>query len=145
MDASYQVAWVFGLPLLGFLVQALFGKRILRALGEDFGRKVLGTLAVIPIVLSFGLCASLALGLTAVDADSRASVVTLFDWIRVAGLNIPFELRVDTLSMTMTLIITGIGSLIHIFATGYMADEKDYTRFFTYFNLFVACMLVLVL
>jgi len=56
-----------------------------------------------------------------------ALVSTLGDWINIASIRIPFELRVDTLSMTMVLIITGIGALIHLYATGYMAEEKDYT------------------
>lgn len=75
----------------------------------------------------------------------RAVIVTAFDWINLHSLRVPFELRVDPLSMTMVLIITGIGALIHFYATGYMSEERDYSRFFCYMNLFVAFMLTLVL
>jgi NADH-quinone oxidoreductase subunit L len=136
---------VLGLPLLGFLIQCLFGKRVIDRMGAAAGRKVMGALAVLPIAIAFGIGIYLTSQLAALPADGRASVQTLFSWIQVASLNIPFELRIDPLSMTMVLIITGIGSLIHLYATGYMAEEPDYSRFFCYLNLFVAFMLVLVL
>src|SRR5438046_9474696 len=72
-------------------------------------------------------------------------ISTWFDCIRLVSLRGPFELRVDPLSMTMCLIVTGVGALIHLYATGYMGEERDYSRFFTYLNLFISCMLILVL
>lgn len=142
----YELIWyVLGLPLLGFLVQAFLGGAVIRRLGPRAGRKVMGTLAVLPILAAFGIAVVLTYQLTLLEPAARNQVVTLFDWIRIPSLWIPFELRVDPLSMTMVLIITGIGALIHLYATGYMAEEQDYARFFTYLNLFVAFMLVLVL
>jgi len=142
----FDLIWyVLGLPLAGFLLQALFGGAVIRALGPAAGRRVMGALAVLPIVAAFGLGVSLVYNLIQLDPSSRNQVVTLFDWIRIPSLWVPFELRVDPLSMTMVLIITGVGALIHLYATGYMAEESDYARFFTYLNLFIAFMLILVL
>lgn len=131
------------LPLIGSLIQALFGKRVIDSLGVAAGRRVMGTLAVLPIAAGFGIGALLTSELA--KLTERTKIVPVFEWIHLISINIPFELRIDTLSMTMVLIITGVGSLIHLYATGYMGEERDYSRFFTYLNLFVACMLILVL
>jgi NADH-quinone oxidoreductase subunit L len=66
-------------------------------------------------------------------------------WIRAGGLALTFALQLDQLSMVMVLVITGVGSLIHLYSVGYMRDDAGYARYFAYLNLFVACMLVLVL
>ncbi len=140
MDSS--AIWiVIALPILGFLVQSLGGGLIVKAVGEAKSKSILGFLAVAPIALAFIIGAMIT---TKVGAGP-ATVVTGPSWIQIAGFSIPFEWIVDPLSMTMVLIITGIGSLIHLYATGYMAKEKDYARFFTYLNLFIAAMLILVL
>ncbi|MFM9872512.1 MAG: NADH-quinone oxidoreductase subunit L [Fimbriimonadaceae bacterium] len=140
-----NIWWVLALPVFGFLIQALTGKIVIDNLGPKIGRRVMGALAVLPIAAAFGLGAQITAALVKMDEHGRTAILTLFDWINVGGLSIPFEVRVDALSMTMVLIITGIGSLIHLYATGYMAEEPDYPRFFTYLNLFVAAMLILVL
>ncbi|MFN3730280.1 MAG: NADH-quinone oxidoreductase subunit L [Fimbriimonadaceae bacterium] len=145
-EGTKQLIWlVLFLPLLGSIIQALFGGRVVAMLGPKKGKWTMGLLAVAPIALSFVLGAKVTMDLIAMNEHHRLEIVTLFEWIRVFGLSIPFELRIDPLSMTMVLIITGIGSLIHLYATGYMAEDRDYPRFFTYLNLFVAFMLVLVL
>lgn len=144
MKPEFLPIWlVIFLPVCGAIIQGLLGKMLLQSLGPKWGKRIMGTIAVLPIAIAFAIALNLTMLLTK-DADHFA-IIKVFDWISFQSLTIPFELRVDSLSMTMALIITGIGSLIHIFATGYMGDEKDYTRFFTYLNLFVACMLVLVL
>lgn len=120
-------------PVVGAILQTLVGKAL--------PKRILGFLAVLPIALAFGIGVKLTMSLD----PASASVITSVPWIHVQGLSIPFELRIDSLSMLMVLIITGIGSLIHLYATGYMAEEKDYGRFFAYLNLFVASMLLLVL
>ena len=96
---------------------------------------------MLPIAAAFVIGALITKSLD----PAKAVVVSSIPWIEVKGLSVPFELRIDTLSMTMVLIITGIGALIHLYATGYMAEEKDYSRFFAYLNLFIAAMLILVL
>ncbi len=120
-------------PVLGAILQTFLGKKV--------SKKVLGILAVLPIAIAFGIGALISKNLD----PSSATVVSSIPWIDIEGLSIPFELRIDTLSMTMVLVITGIGALIHLYATGYMAEEKDYGRFFAYLNLFIASMLILVL
>lgn len=143
MGESWNLIWlVLGFPFVGFLVQALFGGRVVAALGREKGAKMMGALAVLAIAIPF----LIALKLTMDQVSAHGPhLVTGPSWIKLASLNIPFEWRVDTLSLTMVLVITGIGALIHLYATGYMSEEKEYTRFFTYLNLFVLFMLILVL
>ncbi len=126
------------LPVLGALLQTLLGRKLQ---DSGSGKRLLGFLAVIPIFLAFVVGVMIAKNLD----PSTSSVISSVPWIDIKGLSIPFELRIDTLSMTMVLIITGIGALIHLYATGYMSKEKDYARFFAYLNLFIASMLILVL
>jgi len=146
MEASYSLIWwVFALPIFGFLIQALTGKIIIDNFGTKLGRRIMGAMACLPIFAAFGIAIDITYRLAQQEPGSRTAVLTLFEWISLQSLSVPFEFRVDTLSMTMTLIITGIGALIHLYATGYMSEEKDYPRFFTYLNLFIACMLALVL
>lgn len=133
-----MIWWTIGLPIIGFLFQALFGRQLQASGG---GKKLLGFLAVLPIAIAFGIGFSITQSLD----PKTAAIVTSVPWIEIAGFSVPFELRIDTLSMTMVLIITGIGALIHLYATGYMAEEKEYSRFFSYLNLFIAAMLILVL
>lgn len=143
-----KLVWlILFLPLIGSIVQALFGKKIIDTLGPKKGKWTMGLLAVAPIAIAFVIGAMITQGLMAKPAEyaSRHSIETLFDWININGLRIPFEVVIDPLTMTMVLIITGIGSLIHLYATGYMSEEKEYSRFFTYLNLFVASMLILVM
>lgn len=145
-EGSKNLIWlVLFIPLLGSIIQAFFGKAVVSKLGPAQGKRVMGALATLAIAIPFGIGLTLALQLMGQTPESRSHVATLYDWIKVDGLSIPFEAVIDPLSMTMVLIITGIGSLIHLYATGYMAEEKDYPRFFTYLNLFVASMLILVL
>jgi NADH-quinone oxidoreductase subunit L len=139
VDGNNGLIWLtLGLPILGAVLQVLLGKNLS---GSASGKRVLGILAVLPIVISFAISAIITKELD----PAKASIVTSFPWIDIAGFKVPFELRIDPLSMTMALIITGIGGLIHLYATGYMAQEKDYARFFSYLNLFIAAMLMLVL
>ncbi|MCH8273500.1 MAG: NADH-quinone oxidoreductase subunit L [Armatimonadetes bacterium] len=133
------------LPLAGFLFQAAFGKKITDLLGESAGRAVLGFMAVLPIAAGFLLSVIIARNLGGLEPEARLFITTWFNWIDLQSLQVPFELRVDTLSMTMCLIVTGVGALIHLYATGYMAEDRDYPRFFTYMNLFILFMLLLVL
>ena len=79
--------------------------------------------------------------------DAAPIEFTAFEWITSGTLHVPFTLRLDHLSALMILVITGIGSLIHIYSTGYMHEESDseYARYFSYLNLFASFMLVLVL
>lgn len=77
--------------------------------------------------------------------EGRAVAESLFSWVPVAGLQVDFGLQLDQLSVCFVLLITGVGSLIHIYSIGYMAHDPDRRRFFAYLNLFLAAMLLLVL
>src|SRR3954449_12027321 len=122
------------LPLAGFLINGLFGRR--------FSKGIVNTVAIGSVVLSFAwvLKTLLALG----DLNTAYSE-HYFTWIQSGTLNIGWDMSVDRLTAIMLLIVTGIGSLIHIYSIGYMAHEGGYYRFFAYLNLFMFFMLTLVL
>lgn len=123
------------LPLIGFLINGLGFKNIPKgAVG------IIGTLAVVG---SFVLSVMTFQAFLA--AGSQPVIVPLFDWISVGDLNIPFSFQVDQLSLLMLMIITGVGSLIHIYSIGYMHHDEGFGKFFAYLNLFLFFMLLLVL
>jgi NADH-quinone oxidoreductase subunit L len=96
------------------------------------------------LLLSFGLTVAILMAMLGVDREAPF-VRTLFSWIPAGELHIDAALQVDPLSMVMTLVVTGVGTLIHLFSVGYMQDDPGYPRYFAYLNLFVSFMLVLVL
>ena len=124
------------LPFLGFVVNAFIGRRL--------PKSVSGAVACLAMLLSFAVSVASA---WPIFAGGHAIEQSVFNWIPSGALQIPFALRLDQLSTLMILVVTGIGSLIHIYSTGYMHDEPDseYARYFSYLNLFAAFMLVLVL
>jgi NADH-quinone oxidoreductase subunit L len=126
-------------PLLGFLVNASFGRRL--------SKTISGGVASAVMVASFAVSAVTVWRLAALPAEERAIEQTLYTWIASGDFVLDLALRVDPLSAVMILVVTGIGSLIHIYSTAYMHDEADseYARYFSYLNLFAAFMLVLVL
>jgi NADH-quinone oxidoreductase subunit L len=125
------------LPLLGFVVNAFFAKRLPKSMS--------GGVACLAMIASFAVS---VMAVSAVmSSPTHAIEQTIFNWIPSGELQIPFELRLDHLASLMILVVTGIGSLIHIYSTGYMHEEtySEYARYFSYLNLFAAFMLVLVL
>ena len=122
-------------PLLGFLVNGFFGKKISKSLS--------GWIASLAVLASFVV--SLLIFMELEHSEVKSHIVPLFSWINSDTLKIPFEFLVDPLSSWFLLIITGIGFLIHIYSMGYMHDDEGFARFFTYLNLFVFFMLLLVL
>ena len=130
-------------PLIGVLFNGLVGRRFVvqdRKVGEIWS----GWFASVMALSSFAVAVSLLFSL--VSHDFHAVVVPFFDWINIpsADFYIPWAFQVDTLSVTMMLVVTGVGSLIHIYAIGYMHGDKNFSRFFTYLNLFLFFMLILV-
>jgi NADH-quinone oxidoreductase subunit L len=125
------------LPFLGFCVNAFLGRRL--------PKTVSGGIACLAMVGSFGV--SVMAALAAARAPGHFVHQTLFRWISSGDLQIPLAFTVDPLSSLMMLVVTGIGSLIHIYSTAYMHEESDgeYARYFSYLNLFASFMLVLVL
>ena len=124
--------------VLGFLVNAFLGRRL--------PKSVSGGVACLAIIGSF-VVSVLSVISIAVGHDVPFVEATAFSWMASGDLQIPLQLRLDHLSSLMILVVTGIGSLIHIYSTGYMHEESDseYARYFSYLNLFAAFMLVLVL
>jgi NADH-quinone oxidoreductase subunit L len=132
---SSQSLWLIPvLPLLGFLINGLFGKRL--------GKGAVGLVAVGSVVASFAWVLKTISALMPLEV---AHTERYFTWIASGAVDIPYELAVDRLTAVMLLVVTGIGSLIHVYATGYMAHEEGFERFFAYLNLFMFFMLTLVL
>jgi NADH-quinone oxidoreductase subunit L len=133
------------LPLAGFVVLAVFGDWIKRD-KEDAGA---GYLACFTVLSSFGLSAWATFrlyGLQTVPGGVPFQQPYMgFEWIEAGGFRVPMSLLLDPLSAVMILVVTGIGSLIHIYSLGYMAHDDDRPRFFSYMNLFTFFMLLLVL
>src|SRR4051794_17347741 len=130
-----SASWVFiALPLAGAAVLLLGGRR------TDRWGHLLGTGTVV-VAFVLALVSTFALA----DVDGRSVGMDLFTFISAGTLDIKLGLLVDPLSMAFVLLITGVGSLIHIYSIGYMAHDPNRRRFFAYLNLFVAAMLLLVL
>ncbi|KIC62216.1 NADH-quinone oxidoreductase subunit L [Chryseobacterium taiwanense] len=122
------------LPLLGFLINGLFGKNLPKI--------VVGSLATAMVFGSFCIAVSIFMGF---NSESQPVIVKAFEWFRVNGVQINFGFQIDQLSLMMVMIITGIGSLIHLYSIGYMSHDKGFYKFFTYLNLFIFSMLLLVM
>ncbi|MGZ5210708.1 MAG: NADH-quinone oxidoreductase subunit L [Kaistella sp.] len=122
------------LPLLGFLINGLFGKSL--------PKMVVGSIATLVVFASFCIAVSLFLNF---DAESQPVIVRAFEWFRINGIQVNFSFQIDQLSLMMIMIITGIGSLIHLYSIGYMSHDKGFYKFFAYLNLFIFSMLLLVM
>ena len=133
-----DLVWLIpALPLAGFLFLACFGRR----LGDPWA----GWLATVLVAASFAATVVVFAGLVDRPAEERFFLQTLFEWIAVGSFAVDVGFLVDPLSMTMALFITGIASLIHLYAIGYMKGDERFSKFFVYLNLFVFSMLMLVL
>ncbi|WP_182558927.1 NADH-quinone oxidoreductase subunit L [Microlunatus kandeliicorticis] len=102
-------------------------------------------LATLAPIVSFGVAAAMFVALLGRPVEQRSVALPLWSWIPTGGWDISVGLQVDQLSITFALLITGVGSLIHVYSIGYMAHDERRRRFFAYLNLFVAAMLLLVL
>jgi len=122
-------------PLVGFLVNGL-GFKLLP-------KPVAGFVGISACVASFGF--SLGILSEFLTGGSQPVVIHCFDWITVAGVNIGLEFLIDQLTLVMLLVVTGVGSLIHIYSAGYMSHDAGFAKFFAYLNLFIFNMLLLVL
>jgi len=141
MNSTFQlVPLVVLLPLLGILLNWLFGKRL--------GEKGIGAIASLATGGSFVVSVLLALALL---QNHEGAQIPLFTWISIGTLDLSWAFRVDTLSVTMMLVVSGVGSLIHIYSIGYMHEDvrhqgepERFRRFFIFLNLFIAAMMILV-
>ena len=127
------------LPFAGFVVNSTMGKRLPKSIS--------GGLASLVMVVSFLISAYLVWQLAQLAPEQRLMTNTIYRWMASGEFTLDVTFLIDPLSSVMLLVITGIGSLIHIYSTAYMHDEVDseFARYFSYLNLFAAFMLVLVL
>jgi NADH-quinone oxidoreductase subunit L len=131
-----HLIWLLvALPAAGAAILLVGGRR------TDAWGHWLGCLTALA---SFGVGVTLLSDLLSRHGDARTIIQNLFTWIPVGSLQVDFGLQIDQLSICFVLLITGVGSLIHIYSVAYMAEDPDRRRFFAYLNLFLAAMLLLV-
>jgi NADH-quinone oxidoreductase subunit L len=135
------IRWIVFLPLLGAIVNGLFGAKIQKSMGKG----AISFLACAPVVIAFVLSLYAFFILKGLEAEKRFLIDNLYTWIELGSLKVDMAFLIDPLSAVMILVVTGIGGLIHIYATGYMHEDTAFWRFFAYLNLFTAAMLTLVL
>ncbi len=139
--AAGPAHWIWlavALPLAGFVVNGAL------ALWRPTAKRAVSIIGPGVLLAAFGVVLWVTRSVAGAHLEEPI-VVHLWDWIRAGELHIPLAFQVDQLSIVMLLIVTGVGSLIHLFSVGYMREDEGYARYFSYLNLFVANMLVLVL
>ncbi len=136
MSAEQYLFLIPLLPLIGATINGLFGKKLPQG--------IVGPIACLGPILAFVLSVIWFFDAKAL-AEGTAITNELFTWIKVGDLELPLAFSLDRLSSMMLLVVTGVGSLIHIYSMGYMKDDKGFSKFFAYLNLFMTMMLVLVL
>ena len=136
-----MLAAILFLPLLGFLVNSAY---IIAAKGKT-SAAISGGIASAAIFGAFISAVMTFLTLTGLEGEGRVVESVLFSWIHAGGFDLPFVLRVDPLGSLMTLVVTGVGFLIHVYSTGYMSHDATPGKFFAYLNLFCFAMLALVM
>jgi NADH-quinone oxidoreductase subunit L len=137
----FLAPWLVFAPLVGLLINLIFGKRLSETWVGTIASLASGTAFIVAVLLAYSVSAN------------HGEVVRwrLAEWIHIGTLQLDWTFRVDSLSTTMMLVVSGVGTLIHIYAIGYMHedvrfkhDEGRYPRFFIYLNLFIAMMMILV-
>ena len=123
-------------PLIGFLINGLFGKWLRNS------ERLSGWIACLAVLVSL-ICSAIVF--THVKGGAKLINQTLYEWIAGESFAFTIGFHVDSLTAVMLLVITGIGFLIHVYSIGYMHGDTGYTRYFAYLNLFVFAMLILVL
>jgi NADH-quinone oxidoreductase subunit L len=131
-----ELLWLIpALPLAGFLVLVFFGSRL--------GEPIAGWVGTAAVGAAFATAVAVFFGLRGQPDDTYE--LTLFEWIPAGSFQVDIGFLLDPLSMTMVLFVTGVATLIHLYSIGYMHGDSRFPRFFTYLNLFVFSMLMLVL
>jgi NADH-quinone oxidoreductase subunit L len=139
MPTPVGLVWlVVALPFAGFLVNGAI------ALFRPQAKRAVTGVGVGVLAAAFGVAVVVAAGLAGAPTGAPY-VLRYWDWMPVGDLEVAVALQVDQLSVLMSLVITGVGALIHVFSVGYMREDPGYARYFAYLNLFVFFMLILVL
>jgi NADH-quinone oxidoreductase subunit L len=136
MTTSTSLGYLIALPLAGSIILLLAGRK-----ADKWGHLLATALSA----SSFGLGLYQLSEMLALEPEERAFTQKLFSWISVGTFNVDAGLLLDQLSICFVLLITGVGTLIHIYSISYMSHDRDRRRFFAYLNLFIAAMLLLVL
>jgi len=132
------IFWLIPLiPAASTLILAVFGQKL--------SRKYAAIQACLAILASFIISAISFMGLLSIPHDRYPLVHNLFSWIQSGSFQANLSLQFDPLTAVMALVVTGVGFLIHVYSIGYMAEDRDYIRYFTYLNLFTFSMLILVM
>ena len=132
-----ELVWLIPIfPLIGFLINGLFGRR--------FSEKTIGWIGAGSVGASFLVAVSIFLELLSMDPGSRSIQKIVYSWIWSGDLNVPIGFLVDPLSIVMIMVVSGVGCIIHVYSIGYMHGEIGFRRYFSYLNLFVFNMLILV-
>jgi len=134
--ATYT-ALIPAIPLLGFLVLALFGPKLSRRAIGNIGVSSIGIVALLTIITGIEFIKSLP--------GVKSYSVVVWEWINAGNLKANISFSLDALSLVFCFVITFVGFLIHVYSVGFMAKDEGFSRFFAYMNLFVGSMLILVL
>ncbi len=136
MAENFPLGLILLFPAIGVVFNLFFGRRAGRGTVNAVGAGVIGAAFVVGVIAFARLLAM---------APGGALWCTLWPWIEAGSFKVDVALRFDALTAVMVLVVAGVATLIHIYSAGYMAEDEDYARFFTYMNLFVLSMLTLVL
>ena len=126
------------LPLLGFIINGLFGKKLKN-------EKLIGAISTLAVFIPFLLGVFTLLELSTLDPESRKILITYYNWITAGSFSVNYSYLIDPLSISLVLVVTGIGSLIHLYSIGYMHGDPGFGKFFSFLNLFIFAMLNLIL
>jgi NADH-quinone oxidoreductase subunit L len=140
MSPIFQYAWlIIAFPVVGLLINTFAGK--------DRGEKEIGLTAIFASAAAFVVSLLVVIALFGMSPDARAEGVDvpLYTFFSIGGSTVEFGLHIDSLTAVMLMVVTFVGTLIHIYSIGYMHGDSRYQRFFIYMNLFMAAMLILVL
>ncbi|MET0420885.1 MAG: proton-conducting transporter membrane subunit, partial [Acidimicrobiia bacterium] len=133
-----DLAWIVpALPLLGAVILLFLGKKI--------GEPIAGWIATGLMALAFVWSIVMFIAMRDLPEHAQVNVHNLFTWLPAGTLHVDFGVYTDPLSITWLLLVTGVGTLIHLYSIGYMHGDPRFSRFFCYLNLFAASMLILVL
>jgi NADH-quinone oxidoreductase subunit L len=131
-------AWLMlAFPALGALIISLFGTRL--------GRRVVGFIAPAMVFLSFAMAVAMFVQMLGLPADERHHEIRLWNWMVAGNFTVDVALLLDQLSITMAMVVTGVGFLIHVYSAGYMHDDPRFPRYFAFLNLFILMMTTLIL
>lgn len=126
------------LPLIGFFINGLFGRKI-------NNEKLSGIISSLAVFIPFIIAVMTFFELLGMPPEERKIIINYFSWIATGSLNLTYAYYIDPLSITLTMVVTGIGFLIHVYSIGYMHGDKGFAKFFCFLNLFIFAMLNLVL